>query len=54
MVGDSKLINIPHQALDSYYVEDTQSVDDTCCEDIDFQINSSPNDTDSFPLLKSN
>lgn len=54
MVGDSKLINIPHQALDSHYVEDTQSVDDTCYEDIDFQINSSPNDTDSFPLLKSN
>ena len=28
MVGDSELINIPHQALDSYYVVDTQSVGD--------------------------
>ena len=27
MVGDSELIKIPHQALDSYYVVDTQSVD---------------------------
>ena len=28
MVGDSELINIPHQALDSYYVVDTQSVEE--------------------------
>ena len=54
MVGDSELINIPHQALDSYYVVDTQSVEDTCCEDIDFRINPTPNDTDSFPLIKFN
>ena len=51
MVSDGKLINAPHKGLDSYYVVDTQSVEVTCCEDINFQKNPTPNDTDSFPSL---
>ena len=51
MVSDGKLINAPHKGLDSYYVVETQSVGDTCCEDIDFQKNPTPNVTDSLPSL---
>ena len=51
MIGDGKLINIPHKGLDSYYVVDTQSVVDTCCEKIDFQKNPTPIVTDSLPSL---
>ena len=51
MVSDGELINAPHKGLDSYYVVDTQSVEVTCCEDINFQKNPTPNDTDSFPSL---
>ena len=51
MVSDGKLINTPRKGLDSYYVEDTQLVEDTCCEDIDFQKNSAPIVTDSLPSL---
>ena len=51
MVSDGKLINAPHKGLDSYYVVDTQSIEVTCCEDINFQKNPTPNDTDSFPSL---
>ena len=51
MVSDGKLIIAPHKGLDSYYVVDTQSVEVTCCEDINFQKNPTPNDTDSFPSL---
>ena len=51
MVSDGKLINIPHKSLDSYYVVDTESVEDTCCEDIHFQKDSTPNVTDSFPSV---
>ena len=51
MVSDGKLINAPHKGLDSYYVVDTQSVEVTCCEDINFQKNPTPNNTDSFPSL---
>ena len=49
MVSDGKLINTPHKALDSYDVVGTQSVEDTCCEDFDFQRNPTPNITDSLP-----
>ena len=35
-ISDGKLINIPHKGLDSCYVVDTQSVEDTCCKDIEF------------------
>ena len=52
MVSDGKLINAPHKGQDSYYVADTQSLEDTCCEDIDFQKNPTPNATDSLPSLK--
>ena len=51
MVSDGKLINVPHKGLDSYYVVDAQSVEVTCCEDISFQKNPTPNNTDSFPSL---
>ena len=34
-----------------YYVVDTQSVEDSCCEDIDFHKNSTPKVTDSLPSL---
>ena len=51
MISDGKLINTPHKGLDSYYVVDTQSVEDTCCEDIDFQKNATPIVTDSLPSL---
>ena len=51
MVSDGKLIIAPHKGLDSYYVVDTQSVEVTCCEDINFQKSPTPNDTDSFPSL---
>ena len=51
MVINGKLINAPHKGLDSYYVVDTQSVEITCCEDIKFQKNPTPNDSDSFPSL---
>ena len=51
MVSNGKVINTPHKGLDSYYALDTHSVEDTCCEDIDFQKNPTPNDTDSLPSL---
>ena len=51
MVSNEKVINTPHKGLDSYYSLDTHSVEDTCCEDIDFQKNPTPNDTDSLPSL---
>ena len=44
MVSYGKLINTPHSVY-------TQSVEDTCCKDIDFQKNPAPNVTDSFPSL---
>ena len=37
--------------MNSYYVVDTRSVEDTCCEDIDLQKNSILNVTDSFSSL---
>ena len=49
MVSNGKLTNAPHKGLDSYYVVATQSVEVTCCEDISFQKNPNPDDTDSFP-----
>ena len=49
MFSDGKLIN---KGLDSYYVVDTQSVENNRCEDIDFQKNHTPNVTDSLPSLK--
>ena len=52
MISDDKLINTQYKGLNSYYVVDTQSVEDTCCEDIDFQKNPTPVVTDS--LLFSN
>ena len=51
MVSDGKLINTPHKGLDSYYLVDIQPVEVTCCEDIIFQKNHTPNGTDSFPSL---
>ena len=51
MVDDGKLVNTSHKGLDSCYVVDTQSVEDTCCEDIDFQKNPTPIVTDSLPSL---
>ena len=51
MISISKLINTPHKGLHSYYIVDTQSVKDTCCEDIDFQRNSTPIGTDSLLSL---
>ena len=51
MVSDGKLINTPHKGLDSYYLVDTQPAEVTCCEDIIFQKNPTPNGTDSFPSL---
>ena len=51
MVSDGKLINAPHKGLVSYYVVDTQSGEVTCCKDIIFQKNPTPNDADSFPSL---
>ena len=51
MVSDGKLLNAPHKGLDSYYVIDTQLVEVTCCENINFQKNPTPNDIDSFPSL---
>ena len=50
-VSDCKLINAPHKGLDYFYIVDTQSVEVTYCEDIIFQKNPTPNDTDSFPSL---
>ena len=44
MVSYDKLINTPRSVY-------TQSVEDTCCKDIDFQRNPTPNVTDSFPSL---
>ena len=37
--------------IDSYYVVKTQSVEDTYCQDIDFQKNSTPNATDFLTSL---
>ena len=51
MISGGKLINTPRKGLDTYYVVDSQSVGDTCCEDIDFQKNPTPIVTDSLPLL---
>ena len=51
MISDGKLINTPRKGLDTYYVVDSQSVGDTCCEDIDFQKNPTPIVTDSLPSL---
>ena len=53
MVSNGKLINAPHKGLDSVvdYVVDTQSVEDTCCEDVNFQKNPTPIVTDSLPSL---
>ena len=51
MISHGKLINAPHKGLDSYYIVDTQSVEVTCCEDIIFQTNPTPNNTHSFPSL---
>ena len=51
MVGDSKLINTPQKGLDSYYIVEIQSVEDTHCQDINFQKNSTPNATDFLPSL---
>ena len=50
MVSDGKLINTPHKVL-KLIVVDTQSLEDTCCEDIDFQKNPNLNVTDSLPSL---
>ena len=49
--SDSRLINTSHKGLDSYHVVDTQSVEDTCCKDIEFQTDPPPNVTDALPLL---
>ena len=51
IVNKGKLTNTPHKGLDSYCAVDTQLVDDTCCEDIDFQKNPTPIVTDSLPSL---
>ena len=52
MISDDKLINTQYKGLNSYYVVDTQSVEDTCCEDIDFQKNPTPVVTDSLLFSK--
>ena len=51
MGNNGKLINKLHKGLDSFYVLETQSVEDICCEDIDFQNNPTRNVTDSLPSL---
>ena len=51
MVSDGELINAPRKGLGSYYVVDTQSAEDTCCEDVDFRKNPTLNVTDSLPSL---
>ena len=51
MISDGMLINTPYKDLDSYYVVDTQSVEGTCCEDVDFQKNPTPIVADSLLSL---
>ena len=51
MVSDGKLINRPHKGLDSYYIVDSESIEDISSEDISFEKNPTLIVTDFLPSL---